>query len=216
MESSDKIADLRREYTTRGLSREDLDPNPVSQFRLWFDQAREAGLLEPNAMTVATADRSGFVTARTVLLKAYDDRGFVFFTNYTSQKALQIAENPQAALLFPWLPLERQVSISGPVEKISTTESLSYFMSRPLGSRVGAWVSHQSQVVSSRKLLETKFHEMMEKFRNKEVPLPDFWGGFRVVPRQIEFWQGGAYRLHDRFRYVQTGDGKWEINQLQP
>ena len=216
MESADKIADLRREYTTLGLKREDLDPNPVAQFRLWFDQAREAGLLEPNAMTLATADRSGFVTARTVLLKAYDDRGFVFFTNYTSQKALQIAENPHAALLFPWLPLERQVSISGRVEKISTTESLAYFMSRPLGSRVGAWVSHQSQVVSSRKLLETKFHEMMEKFRNKEVPLPDFWGGFRVVPQQIEFWQGGAYRLHDRFRYVRAEGEKWEINQLQP
>lgn len=167
-------------------------------------------------MTLATADRSGFVTARTVLLKAYDDRGFVFFTNYTSQKALQIAENPHAALLFPWLPLERQVSVSGLVEKISTTESLAYFMSRPLGSRVGAWVSHQSQVVSSRKLLETKFHEMMEKFRNKEVPLPDFWGGFRVVPQQIEFWQGGAYRLHDRFRYVLADGEKWEINQLQP
>lgn len=216
MESADKIADLRREYTTLGLKSEDLDPNPIAQFRLWFDQAREAGLLEPNAMTLATADRSGFVTARTVLLKAYDDRGFVFFTNYTSQKALQIAENPHAALLFPWLPLERQVSVSGRVEKISTTESLAYFMSRPLGSRVGAWVSHQSQVVSSRKLLETKFHEMMEKFRNKEVPLPDFWGGFRVVPQQIEFWQGGAYRLHDRFRYVRAEGENWEINQLQP
>jgi len=211
-----RVAALRREYTTRGLDDGDLDPDPIAQFRIWFDQARDAGLLEPNAMTLATADAKGRVTARAVLLKAYDERGFVFFTNFGSRKCMQIAENPHAALHFLWLPLERQISISGRAERISSAESLAYFMSRPVGSRVGAWVSDQSRVISSRKLLEIKFHEMMEKFRDGKVPLPDFWGGIRIVPDEVEFWQGGANRLHDRFLYTSQPAGGWQIGRLQP
>lgn len=212
----DRVAELRREYTTHGLDEKDLDADPIAQFRLWFGQAREAGLLEPNAMTLATSDAVGRINARAVLLKAYDERGFVFFTNYGSRKCQQIGENPHAALHFLWLPLERQVSISGRAERISHAESLAYFMSRPVGSRVGAWVSAQSQVISSRKLLEIKFHEMMEKFRDGKVPLPDFWGGMRIVPDEIEFWQGGANRLHDRFLYSRQDSGSWQIGRLQP
>jgi pyridoxamine 5'-phosphate oxidase len=209
-------AALRREYATHGLSRKDLAAEPLDLFRLWFEQARAADLLEPNAMTLATASRSGRVSARTVLLKAYDARGFVFFTNYGSRKAGDLGENPHAALHFLWLPLERQLSICGRAERISTAESLAYFASRPLGSRVGAWVSQQSRIISSRKLLESKFHEMMEKFRDGQVPLPDFWGGIRVVPDSYEFWQGGANRLHDRFLYERDGEGGWKISRLQP
>ncbi len=214
-DENEKLAALRREYTTRGLRRENLHADPVEQFREWFGDASEAGLIEPNAMTLATADREGRVSARTVLLKAYDARGFVFFTNYGSRKAREMAENPNASLLFPWLGLERQVSICGAVEKISTAESLAYFASRPFGSRVGAWVSRQSEIISSRSFLEAKLDQMMQKFAKGEVPLPDFWGGYRVVPRTIEFWQGGAKRLHDRFVYERNGDD-WQIARLSP
>lgn len=214
-ESTHDVAALRREYSSRTLRREDLLPEPVAQFRLWFGEARTAQLLEPNAMTLATSDAAGFVTARTVLLKAYDEKGFVFFTNYGSTKARQIAENPRVALLFAWLPLERQVSISGTAEKISHAESLAYFMSRPVGSRIGAWVSEQSRVVSSRAVLEAKFREVCDKFREGKVPLPEFWGGYRVVPDRVEFWQGGANRLHDRFQYIREAKG-WSIRRLQP
>jgi len=213
---SDSIDALRREYTSRGLLRDNLAPNPVDQFRAWFNQAREAALLEPNAMTLATATAKGHVSARTVLLKAFDEKGFVFFTNYGSRKSREIEENPSAALLFAWLPLERQVSIQGKATRISHAESLAYFMSRPIGSRIGAWVSEQSRVVSSRKLLEAKFHEMMEKFRDGHVPLPDFWGGIRVEPQAMEFWQGGANRLHDRFLYTREAASHWSIERLQP
>ncbi|MEX1117304.1 MAG: pyridoxamine 5'-phosphate oxidase [Terrimicrobiaceae bacterium] len=213
---SDSIDALRREYTSRGMHREELPENPVDQFRSWFNQAREAGLLEPNAMTLATATAAGRVSARTVLLKAYDEKGFVFFTNYGSRKSREIAENASAALLFAWLPLERQVSIQGQAIKISHAESLAYFMSRPMGSRIGAWVSDQSRVISSRKLLEAKFHEMMEKFRDGQVPLPEFWGGIRVEPDSIEFWQGGANRLHDRFLYTKKASNQWGLERLQP
>jgi pyridoxamine 5'-phosphate oxidase len=208
-------AELRREYTTRGLRRADLLADPAEQFRAWFHEAQAADLLEPNAMSLATADAAGRVTARTVLLKAYDARGFVFFTNFTSVKAAQIAENPRVALLFPWLALERQVSITGSAEKISTTESLAYFMSRPFGNRVGAWVSQQSRVISTRKLLEEKFEQMKRKFADGKVPLPDFWGGYRVVPETVEFWQGAASRLHDRFLYTRDG-AAWRIERLEP
>ncbi|MDR1304858.1 MAG: pyridoxamine 5'-phosphate oxidase [Verrucomicrobiales bacterium] len=210
------IANLRREYTTSGLRKEDLSPNPFDQFRQWFREAQAAGLLEPNAMSLATAGANGAVTARTVLLKAFDERGLVFFTNYESVKARQLAENPRAALLFPWLALERQVTISGPVEKISTVESLAYFASRPFGSRLGAWISQQSRVIPSRKLLELKFEEMRRKFANGEVPLPSFWGGYRVAPETIEFWQGAASRLHDRFQYSRDPRGEWVIERLSP
>jgi pyridoxamine 5'-phosphate oxidase len=211
-----EVANLRRDYSTRGLRREDLSSEPFSQFRQWFQEAQKADLLEPNAMTCATADRSGRVTARTVLLKAFDERGFVFFTNTGSTKARQMTENPQAALLFAWLPLERQVSIAGQVEKINTAETLAYFASRPFGSKLGAWVSMQSSIIPSRKILEMKFEEMKTKFSNGEVPLPDFWSGFRVVPQTIEFWQGGQDRLHDRFLYTRHDGALWSIDRLSP
>ncbi len=208
--------DLRREYSNRGLRREELAPDPVTQFRAWFEEARNAGLPEPNAMSLATADAAGRVSSRTVLLKAFDERGFVFFTNYESRKSIQIAENPHAALLFAWLPLERQVSICGRAERIPHTESLAYFMSRPVGSRIGAWVSQQSRIISSRSLLEAKFQDMLGKFRNGKIPLPGFWGGFRVVPDTIEFWQGRENRLHDRFLYSRSNGKTWQIDRLQP
>jgi pyridoxamine 5'-phosphate oxidase len=209
------VADLRREYRRAELRREDLAGTPVEQFRRWFEQARSAELTEPNAMTLATADAAGRVTARTVLLKAYDERGFVFFTNYRSRKAGQMAENPRVALLFAWLDLERQVAIEGLVEKISAAESLRYFLSRPRGSQLGAWVSEQSRVVSSRRVLEEKFQSLLRKFGEGEVPKPDWWGGYRVVPEAVEFWQGGRNRIHDRFVYRRVEDG-WSIERLQP
>lgn len=211
------LFEYRNEYTRAGLDLPDLDANPFAQFRKWFDQACAAQLIEPNSMSICTADAAGTPSVRTVLLKAYDERGFVFFTNYTSRKAQQIAENPKAALLFPWLGLERQVSVEGRVEKISTAESLRYFLSRPLGSRLGAWVSHQSQVISSRSILLKKFDEMKRKFSEGKVPLPDFWGGYRVVPARIEFWQGRPSRLHDRFAYTRSReDDAWKIERLAP
>lgn len=209
------IADLRREYTKGGLAFENTSPDPFAQFKHWFDQAIEAKLLEPNAMTLATADASGLPNVRTVLLKAYDSRGFVFFTNYTSRKAQELNANPKAAALFPWLPLERQIKIQGRAEKISTAESLKYFVSRPHGSQLGAWVSQQSSVISSRKLLEMKLSELKRKFTEGKVPLPDFWGGYRIVPEVFEFWQGGANRLHDRIEY-RLDSAQWSRQRLAP
>ena len=208
------VAELRRNYTRDGLSRVDLDPDPVAQFRRWFTQAVEAQIVEPNAMVLGTTDGKR-PSARSVLLKAYDERGFVFFTNYESRKAKEIAANAHASLLFPWYPLERQVSILGRAERISTAESLAYFVSRPHGSRLGAWVSQQSSVINSRQLLEMKLEEIKQKFADGEVPLPSFWGGFRVVPSEIEFWQGRENRLHDRFRYALSGTD-WAIERLSP
>ncbi|MFM8683678.1 MAG: pyridoxamine 5'-phosphate oxidase [Chthoniobacterales bacterium] len=208
------VAELRRNYTRDGLSRADLDPDPVGQFRRWFTQAVEAQIVEPNAMVLATTDGKR-PSARSVLLKAYDERGFVFFTNYESRKAQEIVSNDRVSLLFPWYPLERQVSILGRAERISTAESLAYFVSRPHGSRLGAWVSQQSAVINSRQLLEMKLEEIKRKFADREVPLPSFWGGFRVVPSEIEFWQGRENRLHDRFRYARSGDA-WNIARLAP
>lgn len=209
------VSEIRREYSSRGLHRRDLSPNPFQQFHKWFEEARAAGLLEPNAMTLSTAGADGRVTARTVLLKAYDEKGMVFFTNYGSRKSLQMAENPHCALHFLWLPLERQLAITGTASRISHKESLTYFINRPIGSRIGAWVSDQSRTISSRKLLQKKFHEMMRKFRDGDVPLPDAWGGFRVEPDSFEFWQGGEHRLHDRFLYTRDAEG-WGIDRLQP
>lgn len=207
---------LRREYSARGLRRADLDPDPIAQFRKWFAEAVAEKLLEPNAMVLSTVSAEGRPSSRAVLLKAFDERGFVFFTNYTSRKASDIAANPRVALLFLWLPLERQVAITGRASKISAAESLAYFLSRPLGSRIGAWVSHQSQIIPSRRLLEMKFEEMKRKFAGGQVPLPDFWGGYRVEPGAIEFWQGNASRLHDRFLYTRQDDGSWSIARLSP
>lgn len=209
------LADFRKEYSDRGLHREELNPDPVAQFSEWFIQATELAVHEPNAMTLATVDEAGMPYQRTVLLKYFDKDGFVFFTNYGSRKAKQIAANPKCCLLFPWITLERQVIIQGRAEKISTAESLRYFASRPRESQIGAWVSNQSEVITSRKFLMQKLHEIREKFHQGEIPLPSFWGGYRVVPQAIEFWQGGPARLHDRFLYQKQG-GSWEIERLAP
>ena len=208
------VAELRRNYTRDGLRRNDLDPDPVGQFRRWFTDAVAAELVEPNAMVLSTTDGRR-PSSRTVLLKAYDERGFVFFTNYESRKARDIAAQAEVSLLFPWYPLERQVGLLGKAERINAAESLAYFASRPHGSRLGAWVSQQSTVINSRKLLEMKWEEVKRKFSEGEVPLPSFWGGFRVVPVEFEFWQGRENRLHYRFRYVRSG-ASWAIERLAP
>ncbi|MGB1270693.1 MAG: pyridoxamine 5'-phosphate oxidase, partial [Endozoicomonas sp.] len=204
------------EYTRAGLDRESLAPDPFRQFELWFKQAREAELPEPNAMSLATASTSGAPSLRTVLLKYFDNKGFVFFTNYSSHKARDITENPAVALMFPWITLERQVIVRGRAEKVSSAESLRYFSSRPQGSQLGAWVSHQSSVISDRKLLEMKLDEIKRKFKAGKIPLPDFWGGYRVVPEKVEFWQGRPSRLHDRFLYTLDGAAQWQIDRLSP
>lgn len=209
------LADFRKEYSERGLRREELNPEPVAQFSEWFIQATELAVHEPNAMTLATVDASGMPFQRTVLLKYYDMDGFVFFTNYSSRKAKQIAANPKVSLLFPWITLERQVIVQGRAEKISTAESLRYFASRPRESQIGAWVSNQSEVITSRKFLMQKLAEIRDKFQHGEIPLPSFWGGYRVVPESIEFWQGGPARLHDRFLYRRHGS-EWNIERLAP
>lgn len=209
------LADFRKEYSNRGLHREALNPDPVAQFSEWFVQATELAVPEPNAMTLATVDASAMPWQRTVLLKYFDALGFVFFTNYSSRKATQIAHNPLVSLLFPWVTLERQVIIQGRAEKISTAESLRYFVSRPRESQIGAWVSNQSEVITSRKFLMQKLAEMRVKFQHGEIPLPSSWGGYRVVPVSVEFWQGGPARIHDRFLYQKQNDG-WHIERLAP
>lgn len=209
------IGELRRDYTQRGLDLGDLDPDPFAQFELWFKQAQEADLLEPNALVLSTVSPEGMPYQRTVLLKYFDRDGFVFFTNYGSRKAQHMAGNAQVSLLFPWYPLERQLAIAGTASKISAAESLRYFSSRPRSSQLGAWVSQQSTIISSRQLLEMQFEKMKQKFLNQEVPLPDFWGGYRVQPTRFEFWQGRPSRLHDRFLYSLEG-GNWTIARLSP
>jgi pyridoxamine 5'-phosphate oxidase len=210
------LTNLRAKYTTRGLDIKDLNQNPFIQFETWFNEAINAKLTEPNAFSLATVGLDMMPSIRTVLLKIFDEKGFVFFTNYKSTKAKQIEENPKAAALFAWLDLERQVKIEGSIEKISSTESLKYFLSRPKGSQIGAWVSHQSEVISSRSLLEQKFDEIKRKFVKGEVPFPSFWGGYAIKPIRVEFWQGGQDRLHDRFLYELQEDNTWSISRLAP
>jgi len=210
------LEEMRRNYASRSLDQADLQPDPCGQFDTWMREAIETQVLEPNAMSLATVSAAGTPSLRTVLLKGFDARGFVFYTNYHSNKARDIAANPAVALLFAWLPLERQVTVTGRAEKISATESLKYFLSRPRESQIGAWASRQSEVITTRSLLEGKFAEMKQKFLHGEVPLPDFWGGYRVTPATFEFWQGRPSRLHDRFRYARQPDGRWQIERLMP
>jgi len=210
------ITQMRKEYMDKGLNKEDLDANPIKQFETWFNQAIEVNLREPNAMVLATTGTDMMPSVRTVLLKIFDETGFIFFSNYKSKKAQDIIENPKAAVLFPWLDLDRQVKIEGTIEKISSKESLKYFLSRPKGSQIGAWVSHQSEVISSRSILEAKFNEIKNKFVKGEIPFPDFWGGYILKPEKIEFWQAGTDRLHDRFIYTLDDKSKWKIERLAP
>ena len=206
---------MRQGYQNEGLSKEELSPDPFLQFESWFKEANETEPI-PNAMSLATVNHSGSPMMRTVLLKLFDDNGFVFFTNYKSRKAEQISENQNDAVLFNWVALERQVSINGVAEKVERSESLKYSMGRPRGSQLGAWVSDQHSVLSSRKILEMKLDEIKRKFGENEIPLPEFWGGFRIKPKKFEFWQGRPNRLHDRFLYSKIDDESWKIERLAP
>ncbi len=210
------LTGIRRSYDRSSLHREDLPDNPLELFQGWLQDAVDAGLSDPTGMVVGTVDENGMPFQRSVLLKKFDDRGFVFFTNLSSRKARQIEGNSKVSLLFPWYPLERQVHVQGCASKIGMMEVASYFASRPKESQIGAWVSHQSSVISARSVLEAKFFELKQKFSHGEVPLPSFWGGFRVEPVAIEFWQGGKNRLHDRFLYTRQEDNSWRIERLAP
>lgn len=216
MNATSNVADLRRNYTRAGLNETEADSNPFTQFQTWFDQALSTDLPEPNAMTLATATKEGKPSARIVLLKGFDEDGFVFYTNYASQKGQQLTNNPWASLVFWWAELERQVRIEGRVEKVSKEESETYFASRPLGSRLGAWASPQSQVISSRAVLEDKIAELETKYDDETIPKPPNWGGYRLIPTEIEFWQGRPNRLHDRLRYRQQEDKTWLRERLAP
>ncbi len=207
---------FRAQAMARGLSRKALALDPIRQFQHWYEEAIATGIPEPNAMSLATVAADGQPWMRTVLLKLYDETGFVFFTNYESRKSGQMAGQPKVALLFPWVALARQVQITGRAGRISTTESLKYFATRPRGSQIGAWTSPQSRVIGSRSVLDAKVDEMRRKFHQGEVPLPGFWGGFRVEPETIEFWQGRESRLHDRFLYSRTPQVGWRIERLAP
>ncbi|SUZ95894.1 uncharacterized protein METZ01_LOCUS48748 [marine metagenome] len=207
---------LEPDFSRPPLLIEELESDPIVQFEKWFREAWDENYPMPHAMSLATASAEGLPTVRTVLLKGYDSNGFVFFTNYGSRKAKQISNNPQAALLFPWVRLGRQVTVAGRVEKISKSESVQYFLSRPRGSQLSAWASAQSTVISSRAILESAFATVKRRFADGEVPLPDFWGGYRVDPDSIEFWQNRKDRLHDRFLYNRGENGAWRIDRLTP
>jgi pyridoxamine 5'-phosphate oxidase len=216
------VADLRKNYTQAGLLETDLLANPFLQFQLWFEQAVAANLAEPNAMTLATVTAEGKPSARIVLLKAFDDRGFVFYTNYHSQKGVELQTCPFAALVFLWHDLERQVRIEGKVELVSEAEATAYFHSRPVSSQLGAWASEQSMIIPDRSILETRLHQLETEYLDpigqrsyRQIPKPPHWGGVRVIPQEIEFWQGRPSRLHDRLRY-QLVDGTWQIARLAP
>lgn len=213
---SKDLADLRREYSIKPLRRENLDADPFRQFDTWFQEALTVEAMDANAMSLATVSADGQPSARTVLLKYYDKTGFVFYTNLGSRKARDISQNPKVALLFYWHELHRQVKIVGAANTISTAENVKYFMRRPRDSQLGAWVSAQSSVITARSVLENTFEQMKEKFANGEVPLPSFWGGYRVTAQTMEFWQGRESRLHDRFIYRQDGSDSWAIDRLAP
>ena len=209
------LEEHRREYRFARLTREVLHDDPIIQFRRWIDEAVDAEITDPTAMILATVSSEGKPWQRTVLLKGFSDEGFVFYTNYGSRKSEHIAGNAHVSLLFPWLALDRQVMIGGRAEKLSTAQSLSYFVKRPRESQLAVWASRQSQRLSSRQMLEMQFAKMKDKFARGDVPLPDFWGCYRVVPEEIQFWQGGEHRLHDRFQYL-SGESGWEISRLAP
>ena len=209
------LAALRRDYALASLRETHVDADPIRQFEAWFADALAAQVLEPNAMTLATATSDGVPSARIVLLKGIDAGGFVFFTDYRSRKGAELAENPLAALVFLWKEIERQVRVSGAVSRVMAAESEAYYRSRPLGSRLGAWVSHQSSVIASRAEIEERWQAVSQRFADGDVPLPPHWGGYRVMPDEIEFWQGRPNRLHDRLRYERTSSG-WTISRLSP
>ena len=218
------LADMRQSYQKGGLNEDAVCKSPIEQFDQWFEEAKKADLTEPNAMILATVSPELQPSTRTVLLKYFDESGFVFFTNYKSEKAQHIENNPNVSLQFLWLDLERQIRIEGQAKKISTAESLTYFSRRPKGSQIGAWVSHQSEIISSKSLLKAQYEKLMAKFKEGDVPFPDFWGGYKVIPNKIEFWQGGENRLHDRIVYEleqtqhtqQESLQAWSIKRLAP
>ena len=214
MLNKEELANLRRTWSTRKLDETSVGKNPMDQFSLWMQEAIEAQILDPNAMTLATSDSEGNPSARIVLLKGIDEKGLVFFTNYGSKKSGDLSENPKAAVVFLWKELERQLRVTGHVVKVSKEESGEYFKSRPYESRIGAWASNQSSIVPDRNYLEEKFEEAKKKFP-MEVPLPDFWGGFRIIPERFEFWQGRESRMHDRIAYIKE-NGDWKIVRLAP
>jgi pyridoxamine 5'-phosphate oxidase len=209
------LEDNRREYDFGQLTRESLLDNPFAQFDLWMNQAIESQVQDPTAMSIATVNDQGQPSQRMVLLKHFDARGFVFYTNLESRKAQEISANNKVCLHFPWLQLDRQVIVVGAAEPLPKDEVLNYFLSRPVESQLGAWASKQSSVIDSRQALEDNYSQYQEKFASGDIPLPDFWGGYRIVPTEIEFWQGGEKRLHDRFRYL-LNDNSWEISRLSP
>ncbi|WP_339644476.1 pyridoxamine 5'-phosphate oxidase [uncultured Porticoccus sp.] len=209
------LEDSRREYQYGRLRRESLKDSPFEQFNLWMEQAIHSDLSDPTAMCLATVNAEGKPWQRTVLLKGMDERGLMFYTNLGSRKAREMSGNPNVSLIFPWMRMDRQVIVGGQVERLTKTEVLSYFLKRPRGSQLAAWASQQSSRLSSRQALETQFIQMKEKFAAGEIPVPDFWGGYRVVPSEFEFWQGGENRLHDRFQYLRSENG-WTILRLAP